>query len=190
MTWEQGLQGKPPKVLPPHVSDVWNRNVTAMCQVYKDSIGSNIQLVFWQIWCLWEIVSLSLISKDIPSKSHLMHILFIISTLPKLQLQLLDWHCVSFLPGGPHNNSPHLQHNHTPNATPPFNTGGFPVGGVAAPPHHVIHPNRYSTCSSDSDEIEEESGFAKALREKKNRVMNSTLATDSRKQELVERRTL
>lgn len=52
-------------------------------------------------------------------------------------------------------------HNHTPGVPVPL--------GAAQPPHHnimVSGMNRNSTCSSDS-EPEEESAFAKALREKK-----------------------
>lgn len=73
-------------------------------------------------------------------------------------------------------------HNHTPNATPLMNASGVP-----APPHHVFNPtNRYSNCSSDStgsDELEEESAFAKALREKKIRMTNSgSSLTNSRRE--------
>ncbi len=77
--------------------------------------------------------------------------------------------------------------NHTPMgaATTPTYGHGPNVGGMAAPPppHHVLNPNRLSTCSSDSDEPEEESAFARALREKKMRMHTSSsgLTTDTRR---------
>lgn len=61
--------------------------------------------------------------------------------------------------GQVHNMSPLLQQQPQQNHAPPPNHN---VG----PPHHVLNPNRNSMYSSDSD-LEDESPFAKALREKK-----------------------
>lgn len=77
--------------------------------------------------------------------------------------------------GGLHNNMPYLQHYQNQNHAPPpptsYNNGtGAPP--AVAPPHHVIQPNRHSACSSDSDG-EDESAFAKALKQKRLRKTNS-----------------
>lgn len=62
----------------------------------------------------------------------------------------------------------HMHQNHTPNV-PPY--------GGGQPPHHniMVSAKTNSMCSSDS-EPEEESAFAKALRQKKLKKANSTIA--------------